>query len=109
MSYYEFNPEDARAFAKSLGIQVRERGDELHFKKCPYCGNRTNDKETFAINMRTGQFKCLRSSCGATGNMITLSQDFDFSLGTEVDEYYRPRKSFKKFKVPEKIVPKESG
>ena len=107
MSYYEFNPEDARAFAKSLGIQVRERGDELHFKKCPYCGNRTNDKETFAINMRTGQFKCLRSSCGATGNMITLSQDFDFSLGTEVDEYYRPRKSFKKFKVPEKIVPKD--
>ena len=106
-NYYEFNPDDARAFAKSQGIQVKERGDELHFKKCPYCGNTTNDKYTFSINQRTGQYKCLRSSCGASGNMITLAQDFNFSLGNEIDEYYRPKREFKSFKVPEKIIPKD--
>ena len=26
--------------------------------------------------------------------MVTLSRDFDFSLGNEVDEYYRPKGSF---------------
>ena len=106
-SIYEFRPDDARSFAKSLGIQVKEKGDELHFKKCPYCGNTTNDKYTFAISLRTGQFKCLRSGCGASGNMITLAQDFNFSLGNEIDEYYRPKREFKSFKKPEKIIPKE--
>lgn len=103
---YDFKSEDARDFAKFVGIQARTRGDELHFKKCPYCGNSTNDKDTFAINLKTGQFKCLRSSCGASGNMITLAQDFGFSLGNDIDEYYRPKKEFKKFKKPEVIVPK---
>ncbi|WP_034452490.1 ATPase domain-containing protein [Butyrivibrio sp. AE2032] len=106
MSLYEFNPDDARAFAKSQGIQVKERGDEIHFKKCPYCGNTTNDKYTFAINKRSGMYKCLRAGCGASGNMITLAQDFNFSLGSEIDEYYRPKKEYKSFKKPEKIIPK---
>ena len=105
-NYYEFDPEDARAFAKFQRIQVKEKGDELHFKKCPYCGQSTNDTYTFAISLRTGQFKCLRSGCGASGNMITLSQDFNFSLGSEIDEYYRPKREFKSFKKPEKIIPK---
>lgn len=106
MSYYEFNPEDAREFARAQHIPVKEKGDELHFQKCPYCGNRTNDKDTFSINLRTGMYKCLRSSCGASGNMITLAQDFGFSLGTDVDEYYKPKKQFKSFKKTQKIVPK---
>ena len=106
-SFYEFKVEDARAFARDQHIQVREKGDELHFKKCPYCGNNTNDKYTFAINLKTGQFKCLRSSCGAQGNMLTLAQDFGFSLGTDIDEYYQPKKEFKTFKVPETIIPKD--
>lgn len=106
MSYYEFKEEDAREFARFKHIQVKQRGDELHFQKCPYCGNTTTDKETFAISLKTGQFKCLRSSCGAKGNMLTLSQDFGFSLGSDVEEYYRPKKEFKKFKKTAKIIPK---
>ena len=39
--------------------------------------------------------------------MITLAQDFGFSLGSDIDEYYQPKKEFKTFKVPEKIIPKE--
>jgi len=106
-SFYEFKPEDAWAFARDQRIQVREKGDELHFVKCPYCGNRTSDKNTFAINLKTGQFKCLRASCAASGNMLTLSQDFGFSLGSDVDEYYKPKKEFKGYKLPDKIIPKD--
>ena len=85
LSIYEFNPEDAKRFAQEQGIKYREYGDELRLKYCPYCRNKTNDKDTFAINLKTGQFKCLRASCGAHGNMYTLSKDFDFSLGVEID------------------------
>lgn len=95
MSIYEFNPEDARRFGHERGIMFKTRGDELQFARCPYCRNKTDDKYTFAINLHTGQFKCLRASCGAHGNMITLARDFDFSLGRDVDEYYKRKKQFR--------------
>ena len=104
---YEFKEEDARDFARFVGIQAYTNGNNLHFKKCPYCGNTTSDKKTFAINLTNGTFHCLRASCGASGNMITLARDFNFSLGTQVDEYYRPRKQFRSLKTPaEPIQPK---
>lgn len=110
MKMYEFKEQDAYDFARQQGIEVKRSGDELHFKICPYCRPRPTkgNTRTFSINLKTGQFKCLRSSCGATGNMIQLSRDFDFSLGNETDEYYRPRKKYRRLKTPEKpIIPKE--
>lgn len=110
MKLYEFKEQDAYDFARQQGIEVKRSGDELHFKICPYCRPRPTkgNVRTFSINLKTGQFKCLRSSCGVTGNMIQLSRDFDFSLGSETDEYYRPRKKYRKLKTPEKpIIPKE--
>lgn len=107
-SPYEFNPDDAFRFARHVNIQTTHRGRNLNFKKCPYCGQNTDDKNTFAINLDNGTFNCLRASCGAKGNMLTLSRDFDFSLGNEVDEYYRSKKQFRKFKKPAApIVPKD--
>lgn len=107
---YEFKQEDAFRFARHVGIEAKAHNGELFFKTCPYCRpapTRGNVK-TFSINLTTGQFKCLRASCGVSGNMITLSRDYDFSLGTEVDEYYRPKRKYKKLKTPEKpIIPKE--
>lgn len=103
VSIYKFNPEDARRFASQLGIRAQERGNELHFRKCPYCQNKTDDKNTFAISLETGQFKCLRASCGAHGNMITLARDFNFSLGRDVDEYFNSEKRYRnlrKYPVP---------
>lgn len=100
MSLYEFKESDAWDFARQQGIQTKQKGDELHFIHCPYCGS-TKDKWTFAIDLRTGQFKCLRASCSRTGNMITLSKDFDFSLGRDIDEYYnRSRKQYRTFQKP---------
>lgn len=95
MGLYSFSPDDAFRFSREQGIRSRQRGNELQFKKCPYCKNDTDDKNTFAINLETGQFKCLRASCGAHGNMITLAKDFNFSLGTEADEYYRQKRQYR--------------
>lgn len=99
---YEFKEQDAWDFARHVGIEAKKDGNNLHFKVCPYCRPKSTkgNTKTFAINLSTGQFKCLRASCGVSGNMITLSKDFDFSLGTEVDEYYRPKRQFRSLKAP---------
>lgn len=104
MGMYEFKKEDAYNFARFMGIKCFERNGELHFQKCPMCKSVTNDKKTFAIDLRTGQFNCLRETCGYHGNMITLAKDFDFSLGNMVDEYIQPKKKFRDFKTPEKPI-----
>ena len=89
---YEFNPDHAYDFARHVGIEAKPKGDNLHFQICPYChGGKNRDKGSFAISLKSGEFKCLRESCGVHGNMITLSKDFDFFFFFEVDEYYRPK------------------
>ena len=106
---YEFKPGDAYDFARHVGILCKERGDELFFKTCPYCKPRATrgNVNTFSINLKTGQHKCLRASCGVSGNMIPLARDFDFSLGTEIDEYYAPKKKYRELPQPkEPVIPK---
>ena len=81
----------------------------MFFKTCPYCKPRATrgNVNTFSINLKTGQHKCLRASCGVSGNMITLARDFDFSLGTEIDEYYAPKKKYRELPQPkEPVIPK---
>lgn len=107
MGIYKFDIEDARRFASEQRIQTRIRGSELHFKECPYCKNKTDDKNTFAINLDTGQFKCLRASCGAKGNMLTLAHDFGFSLGRDVDEYYNRQRRYRDLSKYSKPLTKE--
>ena len=103
MGLYEFKPEDAFRFAEHVHIQAKERGKELWFRQCPFCkGKGKSNQDKFSINLQTGQFKCFRASCGRSGNMIDLAREFDFSLGNEFDEYYRPKKKFRTFKQPEK-------
>lgn len=103
---YRFDPEDARRFAREQGIKAGVRGDELRFLECPYCHSR-KDKNTFAINLKTGQFLCQRATCGARGNMLTLHKDFGFDLGTDVREYERPAYSWRRFRTPEAIEPSD--
>lgn len=103
---YEFKESDAYDFVRHIGTQAKQRGDELMLNYCPYCngGTQRKDKGTFSINLKTGQYKCLRSSCNVSGNMVTLAKDFDFSLGTMADEYYRPKKSYRKLATPKKPI-----
>lgn len=106
---YQFKPQDAYDFANFIHAKTQVKNGELTFRECPYCHGKGRDNiNSFAISLETGTFNCLRSTCGAKGNMITLSKDFDFSLGNEVDEYYRPKKQFRTFKKSDKpIEPKD--
>lgn len=109
---YQFHEDDAYRFAREQGIEARKIGSQLRFRQCPYCKNNNPsfDKDTFAISLDTGQFNCLRSSCGAKGNMLTLASDFDFSLGRDVDEYYRPKRKFRNLRMyPRPAEVKESA
>ena len=112
MSLYEFKRQDAFDFARHVGIEAHERGNQLEFKICPYCrGGKKRNPKTFAISLETGQFKCMRGTCGQTGNMLTLAKDFNFSLGRDMDNYMHRRKQpYRKLKQPEKpIVPKPAA
>ena len=107
---YEFKRQDAFDFANRQGAVTRVKGNELDFTFCPYChGGRRRDKNTFAINLDTGMYKCLRASCNAEGNFITLSRDFDFSLGNDFDEYYNRRRKFRRLPKLEKVEPKDKA
>jgi twinkle protein len=102
LGIYEFNREDVFRFASSVGAKTKTNGHELVFNKCPYC-RPEKDKNTFSINLDTGMFECKRASCSVHGNMITLSRDFDFSLGRDADAYYKTvdysRKQYRSFKT----------
>lgn len=104
---YEFNAEDAERFSQSVRIKSRKRGNQLELSCCPYCRNE-KDKWTFGISLTTGQFECKRASCGIKGNMITLSRDFNFSLGRDTDAYYKTvdysQKNYKKFRDAHKPI-----
>lgn len=108
---YNFNPADAERFAAHVGIKARQSGNEMKFTWCPYCHGGGKDKNTFAINLNTGVFKCLRASCSVQGNMITLSRDFSFSLNRDADTYYGIKwQRFKSFeKSSENIEIRESA
>lgn len=103
---YEFQRDDAYRFARDQRIETRTRGDELEFKVCPYCRRTERDNLwKFSINLISGQHKCLRSGCGATGNMVTLAKDFGFELSGE-----EPKKTYRQLKTPKKpIEPKPAA
>ena len=108
---YEFDKDDAYRFANTIGAETFKKGNELHFKYCPYCnGGGHKDRDTFAINLQEGTWNCKRGSCGRKGNMIKLAQDFDgFSLGdAAIDDYYLKRNRYRKF-VRKAIIPKDAA
>ncbi|MBP9988004.1 MAG: AAA family ATPase [Ruminococcus sp.] len=88
---YEIKEEDIYEFARYIGAETELKGDELHFKYCPRCGGGHNgdDKDTFSINIKTGAFCCLRSSCDYHGHFVELARDFDFRLEYETPKIYK--------------------
>ena len=109
MGLYEFKEEDAFRFADHVHIQAQRRSDELWFKECPFChGKGKSNEKKFSINLKTGQFSCFRASCKRQGNMIDLAREFDFSLGNNFDEYYNPKKQYRRLPTPKTpIKPKD--
>ena len=108
MVRYEFRQQDAYDIARHIGIETKQKGEELQFRYCPYCrgGKSGKDSGTFSINLATGQYKCLRASCGVSGNLLTLAKDFNYSLGNEYDTGNSSVR-YRRLKQPEKkVVPK---
>lgn len=101
--------ETCLAFARQQGLTAKQRGDELVFNKCPYCGSVTTKRDKFAINIKTGAYNCMRATCGAKGNLITLHRDFGLDLGTDVQEYERPKYSWKRFKLSKPFEPTDQA
>ena len=77
---YEFNRNDDYGIARTISTDVKEKGNELFFKYCPYCHGGGKDKETFSINLDNGAFKCFRSSCSKQGHFVELARDFGYKL-----------------------------
>lgn len=77
---YEFNRNDVYGFARTISTDVKEKGNELFFKYCPYCHGGGKDKDTFSINLDNGAFKCFRSSCSKQGHFVELARDFGYNL-----------------------------
>ena len=86
-------------------------GDELTFKYCPFCqGGQHNDKYTFSVSLRTGQYNCLRGTCGEHGGFVSLAKAFNFPLdfGTQAPmkkEYKRlPQKKLSEIVVRDTAI-----
>ena len=87
---YKMDRADAFGLASALAAETRQKGDELEFKLCPYCGGgHHKDQYTFSINLVSGAFKCLRSSCGKQGHFVELCRDFNYRLQAEEPRIYR--------------------
>lgn len=82
---YTFNPADVFDFASAIGADTKQKGNELFFKHCPYCGE---EEGNFSINLDTGAFKCFRATCDKHGHFVELCRDFNYHLDFgEVKEY----------------------
>ena len=89
---YELKQQDIFEFARAGGYETREKGDELEFRYCPYCGGGTGTKRdewTFSINLDKGVYKCLRESCAEQGFFVELCRDFDYRLEFEQPRIFR--------------------
>lgn len=96
---YEFDQNDVFSLAAFADAEIREDGDELQFRLCPYChGGDNKDKYSFSVNRKTGLFNCFRASCGKQGHFVTLARDLGFALdfGIEQKEYRKlPQREIK--------------
>lgn len=94
---YTFRADDVYGLAVKLGADVREKGDELFFRFCPYCKGDGHDRDTFSVNLKNGTFHCFRAGCGKSGHFVEMARDFSYPLdfGDARREYRRlPQKPF---------------
>lgn len=94
---YEFNQHDVLAFANYISAETKTKGNELFFKRCPYCKGGKRDLWTMSVNLDNGMFKCFRASCGKQGHFVELARDFNFALQNDEPKKYKelPQKKIK--------------
>lgn len=77
---YTMNSDDVYGLASALGAQTHTKGNELFFKRCPYCNGGGHDDNTFSVNLVTGAYKCFRYSCNKQGHFVEMARDFNYPL-----------------------------
>ena len=77
---YKFKTQDAYELASIVGTKITEKGNELFFEYCPYCGGSKHDRYTCSVNSDTGAFKCFRASCQKQGHFAEMARDFHMAL-----------------------------
>lgn len=93
---YTFKASDVLDFARSIGADTHQKGNELFFRYCPKCRGGRGDKDTFSVNLENGTFKCFRATCDYHGHFVELARDFDYDLGFGEKRVYKklPQKPF---------------
>ena len=87
---YLMDEDDLNGFISFIGAEVKHKGDEVLFRKCPRCGSSApkDDDWKFSVNRKTGAFGCFRASCGYKGHFVELCRDFGYKLGTEQEKEF---------------------
>lgn len=88
---YEMKVEDAYGFADFVGIETKQKGDELTFKYCPYCGSGNTPREDewkWGVNLKSGAFGGFRSSCSHKGKFPKMCRDFGYRLSFFTEQEY---------------------
>lgn len=97
MAEYEITP--IEAMRQVVGQDYKIKDSQIHALECPFChGKGKGNEYSFAMAAsQDGQYKCLRGSCGATGNLITFCKQFGIDMRwqdqrtvTKSKEYQKP-------------------
>lgn len=86
---YTFKSSDVLDFARAIGADTHQKGNELFFRYCPKCRGGRGDKDTFSVNLENGTFKCFRATCDYHGHFVELARDFDYDLGFGEKRVYK--------------------
>ena len=98
---YQIKVDDILGFASTVNTETKQKGKEIFFKYCPYCGGGlSHDKETFSINTESGAFKCFRASCDKSGHFVQLARDFNYPIEFEDNRAKKVYKALPQIKPP---------
>lgn len=87
------------AYADKHWQPYQIHGEELIPEFCPFCdGGRNHDKHTFAINLSTGAYNCLRGSCAVKGAFSDLTNKFKTNVS--YNSFKMPLFSSKTYDLP---------
>jgi twinkle protein len=100
---YDITP--LEAVKAVCGSNYKIKNGQIHARECPYChGQGQGNEYSFAMaTSHDGQFKCLRGSCGATGNLITFCKNFGIDMRWR-DQPMPGKKEYTK-PSPDKVQP----
>lgn len=104
---YTMKAEDGIGFAGFINAETKQKGDELVFRYCPYCGSASTPREDewkWAINLKSGACGGFRASCTHNRHFAVVARDFGYNLP------FINEQEFVQIRQPKgKIIPKDAA